>query len=194
MHFAPIGSWQVLDDRGRRKYVSAAERARFLRTIDCEPPPIRALGYVLAYAGCRVSEALNLEAQHIDTESARLIFRTLKRRRLVFRAVPVPGFVITMLTGLRREPNRRVLPMHRATAYRHIKRVMMAAGVNGPMACCRGLRHGYGILAASKQIPLPLITKFLGHANGATTAIYIDAVGWEEREFAARMWNSDEMS
>jgi len=28
----------------------------------------------------------------------------------------------------------------------------------------------------------------MGHASGATTAIYLDAVGWEEREFAGRMW------
>ena len=192
MHFAPIGSWQVLDEKGRRKYVSAMERARFLLAIDREPPPIRALGYVLVHTGCRVSEALNVEGQHLDAEGVRITFRTLKRRKLVFRTVPVPASVIEMVLALKPIAERRIWPMHRATAYRYVKRAMIAARVEGPMACCRGLRHGYGILAASSQVPPSLITKWLGHANAATTAIYLDAVGWEERAFASRMWPESE--
>lgn len=192
VHFAPIGSWQVLDERGRRKYLSAGERVRFLDGIDRETPAIRALGYVLAYTGCRISEAISLEGQHIDAEGAKLTIRTLKRRRLVFRTVPVPEFVIAMLLALNPSAESRIWPIHRVTAYRQMKRVMTGAGIIGPMACCRGLRHGYGILAASSQVPPALITKWLGHANAATTAIYLDAVGWEERAFAGRMWGGPE--
>jgi len=32
---------------------------------------------------------------------------------------------------------------------------------------------------------------WLGHAGLATTAIYVDAVGIEERALAARMWGLD---
>lgn len=36
--------------------------------------------------------------------------------------------------------------------------------------------------------PLNLVQSWLGHANMLTTAIYLDALGDEEREIAARMW------
>jgi len=189
VHFSPIGSWQVLSEDGRRKYLSAAERRRFLIVMDGYPPSLRALGYVLAYSGCRISEALSLATHQIDTDQCRLVFRTLKRRRLVYRAVPVPRSVIEMVTGLGAVSGNRIWTIHRTTAFRHLKRAMEAAGIEGPMACCRGLRHGYGILAASSKVPPNLITKWMGHASGATTAVYLDAVGWEEREFAGRMWD-----
>jgi integrase len=42
---------------------------------------------VLAYAGCRISEALALTVHHVD-ERFTVTIRTLKRRKLVYRAVP----------------------------------------------------------------------------------------------------------
>lgn len=188
MSFAHLGGWQILDTQGRRKYLSAAERRRFLTEIDSLAPPLRALGYVLAYSGCRISEALGMAAHQVDAEQQRLILLTLKRRRLIYRAVPVPKKLIEMLLALPIAPDGRLWTMHRVTAYRHVKRAMAAARIEGPMACCRGLRHGFGIHAASSCVPPNLVTKWMGHASGATTAIYLDAVGWEEREFAGRMW------
>ncbi|NWM20150.1 site-specific integrase, partial [Escherichia coli] len=58
----------------------------------------------------------------------------------------------------------------------------------GPMACCKGLPHWFGIRAASKSVPPNLIQRWMGHASPDTTSIYLDAVGVEEREFAKRMW------
>lgn len=188
VRFAPTSSWQILNDKGHRKYVSSAERCRFLAVVDHYPPPLRALGYVLAFSGCRISEALELGAHQIDAGQYRVIFRTLKRRRTVYRAVPVPDHLIEMLLALKPSADGRLWTIHRSTAFRHIRQAMVAANIRGPMACCRGLRHGFGIHAAASRIPPNLITKWMGHASGSTTAIYLDAVGWEEREFAGRMW------
>ena len=79
--------WQVHDEAGRRKYLSGAERARFLAAADRLAPQMQALCYVLAYAGCRVSEALGLTVHQVDAERLALTIRTLKRRRVVFRIV-----------------------------------------------------------------------------------------------------------
>ena len=57
----------------------------------------------------------------------------------------------------------------RATAHRKV--------IEGPQACPKGLRHGFGIAAV------------LGHADIAPTAIYTTAVGVEARAFLVRMWN-----
>ena len=65
---------------------------------------------------------------------------------------------------------------------------MQAASIEGAMAMPKGLRHAYGIRAAVQKVPPNLIQRWLGHAKPDTTALYLDAVGNEEREFAKRMW------
>jgi len=179
---------QVYDDRGYRKYLDSRERRRFLAAADCLDPASRALCYVLAYSGCRISEALEMALHQLDLDSYALRFRTLKRRRLAFRLVPIPGFLIAMLRALRVSDDGHFWQMHRVTAWRLVREVMMRAQIRGPMATCKGLRHAFGIRAASRSVPGPMIQRWMGHASPATTAIYLDAVGAEERQFAKRMW------
>jgi integrase len=180
--------WQIHDAAGRRKYLSSDERTRFLRAADSLSPRRRALCHVLAYAGCRISEALALTVHHVDAERLTVTIRTLKRRRLFYRAVPVPQVMIELLRRLPADADGRLWPMHRVTAWRVIKATMLRAGIAGPMACPKGLRHGFGIRAADRSVPTNLIQRWMGHASPTTTAIYLDAVGVEERQFASRMW------
>ena len=72
-----------------------------------------------------------------------------------------------------------------------IAKIMAEAGIDGPLACPKGLRHGSGIAAASAGMPLPTIAAVLGHADIATTAIYATTVGTEARDFLARMWDRE---
>ena len=66
---------------------------------------------------------------------------------------------------------------------------MAAAGIpEGPHACPKGLRHGFGVQAVSRGVALNMVQKWLGHAQLTTTAIYANAVGEEEQSIAARMW------
>jgi integrase/recombinase XerD len=180
--------WQILDEAGRRKYLNGAERARFLGAADGLAPQMRALCHVLAYAGCRVSEALALSIHHVDAERLTLTIKTLKRRRDIFRNVPVPQATIAMLRMLPLDATGRFWSMHRVTAWRVVKAEMHRAGIAGPMACPKGLRHGFGVRAAGHNVPTNLIQRWMGHASPTTTAIYLDVVGVEERQFASRMW------
>jgi len=151
---------------------ATGERARFLRAADSLSLRRRALCHVLAYAGCRVSEALALTLHHVDAERFTVTIRTLKRRKLVYRAVPVPQAVIEMLKRLPTDKSRRFWPMHRVTAWRVIKATMRRADISGPMACPKDLRHGFGIRAADRSTPTNLIQRWMGHASPTTTAIY----------------------
>src|ERR1700723_362783 len=56
--FAIGEGWQIHDAVGRRKYLSADERTRFLRAADFLSPRRRALCHVMAYAGCRTPRRL----------------------------------------------------------------------------------------------------------------------------------------
>jgi len=179
---------ELYDEAGRRKYLNAAERERFLIAADECSPAETALLYVLCYSGCRVSEALALTGYHLDRERDTLTLRTLKRRRTVFRTVPIPPEVTELLLRLHRPLDDRFWTMHRSTAWHLVRTTMEAAGVSGPMATCKGLRHAFGMRAADHNVPAPVIQRWMGHASAATTAIYIDAIGAEERAFAVRMW------
>lgn len=190
MSFDGVTHWQVFDEAGRRKYLTHEEHARFLEAADrLLPQPQAILCHLLAFTGCRISEALALGRHQLDSSRQAITFRTLKRRRTMFRTVPVPDHLMRALLQLPKNRSDRLWEMHRTTAWRTIKRVMESASVNGPMATCKGLRHGFGIEAAAQNIPPNLIQRWLGHRSPSTTAIYLDAVGLEERAFACRLWS-----
>jgi integrase/recombinase XerD len=72
--------------------------------------------------------------------------------------------------------------------WRRVKAVMALAGIHGPCAMPKALRHAFGVTAFEAKIPPHLVQRWLGHASLRTTAIYGDVIGREERSFAARMW------
>ena len=195
----PSPGLRLHTSEGARKYLTAGERDAFLRAAERADRSIRTLCMTLAYAGCRLSEALALTADRVDLAAGVLVFESLKKRRSgVFRAVPVPPALLEALNlvhGIRELQARRgkghgirLWPWSRMTGWRAVHAVMAAAGLDGPHASPKGLRHGFGVAAVSAGIPLNLVQKWLGHAQLTTTAIYADAVGAEEKDIARRMW------
>ena len=198
---------------GDKKYITDAERDRFLAAAQRAPRQTRALCVILAYAGCRLSEALALRVRDVDVEARAVTFRSLKKRRDdVFRTVPLPRDTVELLDlvfGLRERQARRnellfvtryapragrpaeERPINRSTAWRAVKKVLAEAGVSGAAATPRGFRHGVGVTAVGRGVALNLVRKWLGHAALSTTAIYADAVGEEERSIADRMWRRE---
>jgi integrase len=196
---APPAGMALHTATGARKYLTATERDAFLRQADRAERPVRTLCMTLAYAGCRLSEALALTADRVDLAAGVLTFETLKKRRTgIYRTVPVPPALLNtldMVHGIREAQSRRgkarqelLWPWSRMTGWRAVHAVMAAAGLDGPHASPKGLRHGFGVAAVSAGIPLNLLQKWLGHAQLSTTAIYADAVGAEEHDIAQRMW------
>lgn len=185
----------LFDGAGRRKYLTDAEARQFLRSAALLPSRARLLCSVLAFTGCRLSEALALSCDHID--DGMVTIRTLKRRRLVFRRVPVPQWLCAALIAEAGEWRARngsaeegglIFDVHRTTAYRWVKRAMRLSAISGAQACPKGLRHGFGIRAVLARAPASLVQRWLGHASPGTTAIYLDALGEEERHFAHAGW------
>ena len=183
--------WGLLDAAGHRKYLTDAERRAFMAVARGFAPEVLTFCWLLKETGCRLSEALELTPDHIDRAAGVVVFRSLKKRRPgVFRAVPVSQGLLTKLAATHDLEDRhtRLWPWHRMTGHRRIKEVMAAAGISGPHATAKGLRHGFGVVALERGVPLNLLQKWLGHAKISTTAIYGDAVGSEERRFARKMW------
>ncbi len=179
---------------GARKYLTPLERKHFIEVAEDWPrADVASLCLTIAYTGCRLSEALGLRGRAIDTHAKFLAMRSLKRRHgaIAIREVPVPQSLIERLAECHDLESRdaHLWRLSRSQAWRHIKRVMHEADIApGPHCTPRGLRHGFGLHAVRSGVPLNLVQRWLGHASMTTTAIYLQAMGDEEREFAARMW------
>ncbi len=192
---------ELFDTQGRRLYLTAEERTAFLEAAKAAPREVRTFCLVLAFTGCRISEALALTPKSFDFSGKAIVFETLKkRRRGIYRAVPVPAEALDTLhmahgireSGKRRKSAKGETPLwgwSRTTAFRRVKAVLEAAGIaDGPHKCPKGLRHGYGVHAISSGVPLNMLSKWMGHASLEVTAIYANALGEEQHNIASRMW------
>ena len=137
---------ELFTSEGRRKYLTDEERRVFINAAtQAERGEVRTLALVLAYTGCRISEALELTPRRVDFSSKAITFRTLKQRRPdIYRPVPVPDSLIDTLElvhGIRKalrgkkgQGDQPLWSWGRTQAYKHIKSIMAAAGIEGPHA------------------------------------------------------------
>lgn len=195
-----MSEMRLFDDDGQRLYLNPEERKSFLKAASSYDPEQRAFAEMLAYTGCRISEALEVVPKRLDVDDEKVIFRSLKKRREdVFRPVPVPPVFMDSLQrtfSLRQAQKRRnakstrLWPWHRQHGWRLIKSIMVEADIApGPHMTAKGLRHAYGIHAIISGVPVTQLQKWMGHAQLSTTAIYVDFVGAEATDLAARMWD-----
>jgi integrase/recombinase XerD len=63
------------DTQGRRLYLTADERAAFLEAAKEAPREVRTLCLVLAFTGCRISEALSLTPRNFDLSGKAICLR-----------------------------------------------------------------------------------------------------------------------
>ncbi|MBB5986134.1 tyrosine-type recombinase/integrase [Sphingobium lignivorans] len=190
----PLSNYDV---EGKRKYLTRAETSKFIAAAKDEDVSVYFFCWFIATTGCRVSEALMVTRRSVDFEAGLVIIESLKKRRTgVFRAVPLPSAFLQKLSKWfdtkAIQPQSRLWPWSRMTAYRRVKTVMDRAGVEGPWATPKGLRHAFGVRAVQSGVPLHIVQRWLGHADMKTTAIYAGAVGPEERDLASRVWLDQE--
>ena len=189
---------------GERKYLNASERLKFYNAIGLlECPKEKAFCKLIYWTGCRPSEALNLCLQNVSVDEQYVIINSLKKRGRgkgrSFRAVPVPRefaeeldeiFAIraTQATG-GSGLEQRLFTFSRTTGWLRTKHVMTMAGLSGIRACARGLRHSFGVSLIMAKVPLTSVQTWMGHADMATTRIYLDLDATEDRAIAERMWS-----
>ncbi|MFC6674065.1 hypothetical protein [Marinobacterium aestuariivivens] len=98
----------------------------------------------------------------VDLKRQSLTFKSLRKRKPKdFRTVPVPPKLIEALDQvdnvgerLGRGRYRLLWPWSRAKAWCKVREVMQMADIEGPQAMPKGLRHGFGVIAAENDIPI----------------------------------------
>jgi len=127
---------------GARKYLTAGERDAFLRQAELADRQVQTLCMTLAFAGCRLSEALALTADRVDLAAGVVVIESLKKRRTgVYRSVSVPPALLDaldMVHGIRelqtqrgKRRGQRLWPWSRMTGWRAVHGVMRAARLDG---------------------------------------------------------------
>ena len=185
----------LFDRQGSRKYVTICERRAFLRAARRRGDRAFAFCATLAYTGARISEVRALVPSQIDRAEGVIVFECLKkRRRGIYRAVPVPADLLDHLSEIAGSrgggSNSDIWGWSRTTGWQVVKSIMVDAGIRGPQATPKGLRHGFAVTALQQGLPLNMVRKWLGHARLSTTAIYADAMGPEEQAIAERLWKA----
>lgn len=202
---------RIYDRKGKRLYLTNIERKQFIEASKDETRENRMFCRVLHDTGCRPSEALELTANRICLDQKNIIIRSLKKREYdmrgnkkepVYREVPVTDKLVDMLDMVfdlkKRQANQRkadkpLWTMSRATSWRMVKRVMTKAGIKGPQATSKGLRHGLGVamLVGEKPAPIHIVSQILGHSDTKTTEIYLQATGLERRQLVLQALNNE---
>ncbi len=190
---------RLYDREKRRLYVNSEERERFLKVAWESKGPTGTFALTLAYTGCRISEALELNIASVQVQEQLIAFRTLKKRHgnTAIREVPIPKSLAERLDKVHcisitqkdeLLSSKPLWVMSRKSAWHHIKVMMEQAEITGLQASPKGLRHGFGVHAIRTGVQLNMLQKWMGHASMSTTAIYANATGREELEVAKRMW------
>jgi integrase len=190
----------LFDQSGKRKYLTAIERRAFIHVAKSAGPEIYTFCAALAYTGARVSEVLALVHERVDFIEKVIVIESLKKRRKgVFRAIPVPTSFLVKLDEVHHiqattngiHTDKELLwPWCRTTAYNYVTEIMHSAGIEGSQCSPKGLRHSFGTVAIQNNVPLPTLQKWMGHTHIETTAIYAQVVGEEERNIARQHWRT----
>lgn len=159
---------------------------------------------VLRYTGCRLSEALSINAEtDVDYRNAELRLLTLKqhtpkgrhgKKRSPSRIVPVPVNVISEISNFRLQIAQYIAkghisntdgnPFHLdpATFRKTFYRLAREAGIPKDLGHPHILRHSRSIEVLRAGVPVTSVQDLLGHSNLNTTALYLRISGHETKQ------------
>jgi site-specific recombinase XerD len=149
------------------RFVGSDDLAKLLTTLD---PPMRRAVALGAYGGLRVSEAAGLHWGDIDQGTRRMIVRGKGDKE---RSVGLPVVLLDILL-----PNTGGNVITGGAPYSEhylqmkVNRAIKAIGVN---ATFHKLRHRFGFMAATADVPVTSIARAMGHESLVTTMGYIAA-------------------
>lgn len=99
----------------------------------------------------------------------------------------IPEVLIELFSSFNRDSDF-IWTFYRTTAWRIVKKCMVEAKIYGTKSCPRGLRHSFAVSYIENEVPITTVQKWLGHKCLETTAINLNFIGKEKREFASRIW------
>ena len=135
-----------------------------------EASPAVHLMILLAFNhGLRVSEVLSLTAANF--QDGHLVIQRLKGScKTAQKLLPNEA---ALLVDYKIPACGKLFPIHRQTAWRHVKALGVAAGI--PAFRCKPhvLKHSCAMTGLQGGMTLPELQAYLGHKSGASTMMYL---------------------
>ena len=183
----PRGQYPKRTDEERKakplpQYLEAHEVQAIIRSAD--DPRARLLMTEQWRAGLRVSEALALEVAGLSLDAELPTIRVRQGKGRKSRIVPVHpelGAAFSVALSYGSVSERRIIDVHRSTAWRWVQRAHARAEELGAIPPGREVgthtfRHSYARHLLMNGIPINYLSRWLGHSSIQTTLIYLELV------------------
>ncbi len=138
--------------------------------------------------GCRITEALKITKDDIDTYNLTIKVLTEKKRgkkgKPAYRMIPISAELSNELASYVMHNNitDRLFTFTRQRAFQIIKQVAKQAGITKPVHP-HTFRHSFAVNCISQGVPLPVLKDLLGHSSVITTMVYLKIVQQDARQF-----------
>jgi type 1 fimbriae regulatory protein FimE len=151
------------------KYLSKDELGLMLAQAKAAGPMDHLMILIAFNHGLRVSEVLNLTAENFV--DGYLIVQRLKGScKTAQKLLPNEA---ALLADYKIPECGRLFPIHRQTAWRHVKQFGVAAGIPGFKCFPHAIKHTTAMTALNGGMKINEIQTYLGHKSGASTMAYL---------------------
>jgi len=143
---------------------------------------------LLWQTGCRITEALKVTRNDIDTYNLTIKILTEKQRnkrnKPIYRIVPISTVLSNEIASyvLNQNITDKLFNITRQRAFQIIKKTAIKAGITKPVHP-HTLRHSFAVNCISQGVPLPVVKDLLGHSSVLTTMVYLKIVQQDARQF-----------
>ncbi|MCL4479748.1 MAG: tyrosine-type recombinase/integrase [Deltaproteobacteria bacterium] len=143
---------------------------------------------ILWQTGCRITEALRITRNDIDTYNLSVRVLTEKQRnkksKPVYRVIPITLGLSNELASFALTENitDRFFDISRQRGFQIIKAIANKAGITKSVHP-HTLRHSFAVNCIGQSVPLPIVKDLLGHSSVLTTMVYLRIVQPDARQF-----------
>jgi len=187
----PFGSYSVAKEPTNRDYLTIDELHKLenLLPVYKENKKLsNVLTYFLfaCYTGLRYYDLAELRHGNIiNQEYIELIMHKTRERVII----PLSGKAKLMLPEASNFPDLKVFKVvSNQKTNDYLKNIAIAAGINKTVTC-HVARHTFATVCLTLDIPLPVVSKLLGHTDIKTTQIYAKIVDKKKFDEMSK-WNS----
>jgi integrase len=142
---------------------------------------------LLAYSGCRVGEATELQWVNVDFEKNTLNVRggETGTKNHEMRVIPMTGALTTLLQRLQDE--RKPQPTDRLALTKDAKKCLQTAcrRLAYPYFSHHDFRHFFATTCIESGVDIPTVSRWLGHKDGGALAMRVYGHLRQEHSFAA---------
>jgi len=154
----------------------------------CTVAPESAWGTFLRFlwqGGARVSEALQVTRSDVNLQGECVRVETKKQHpntdgskkppkyRRVYFGPDLKGFLALHMSVIDTKPGTRLWPWTRQHAWRMVGQLARRAGIDPSHCHPHAFRHGLAMNLMNQGVPMPVVSRVLGHADIKTTGIYL---------------------